>query len=561
MSKQEIPKRPPRKITGIVIALFALNSLSAPMIQWAFKDGWVFIDHEVKLNGLARTIFFLMIVNALLSLYALTRRLAGWRSKTGNIAMKFLFPLSAFLGLVFQLVNFFGATTARTAALAQTIGGTLLWSGALLGVPFLLLAWPNIKLKSAVKTAISGALAIAFAVAMVIFLLNPGKPRLVAGPVVFDTGTGNYSIVFATNKDTQGFVRYALGGEEKEVYSTDTVVRRIGKIHAVRVPREELENNRYSFGVREVRYGPMSYTGAFNTGRTVPLGGPVEFKGARDIEHPNILAVTDWHEENAVMQRAVEAFDVIPDFVLLLGDYADYYFSETDIMTALIDGASRAAFGGSIPAIIARANHEVRGNFMGQQRMYQLLGLPGFYYEVERGGYIFTVLDSAENSEWEHDAWEHVNQYEAAGYFSRQLDWLESLTPGEEKQRIIVVHDCKFTSEETLQARFRAALLALGVNVMVSGHSHNYEIISPEWANGTITQFFAGGRGGVAGTGWSLPAPLPPLKVIKGQAAFTAALLNFGKDEILMRGMRTEGLSGSVSEMQTYAISSFKEPI
>jgi len=58
-----------------------------------------------------------------------------------------------------------------------------------------------------------------------------------------------------------------------------------------------------------------------------------------------------------------------------------------------------------------------------------------------------------------------------------------------------------------------------------------------------------------------LPAPLPPLKVIKGQAAFTAALLNFGKDEILMRGMRTEGLSGSVSEMQTYAISSFKEPI
>jgi len=554
MPKQEIPKRPEKKIAAVVIALFTLNSLSAPMIQWAFKDGWVFIDHEVKLNGLAQTIFFLMIANALLSLYALTRCLAGWRGKAGNIAMKILFPLSAFLGAVFQLVNFFGATTARPAALAQTIGGTLLWSAALLGVPFLLLAWPHIKLKNTAKTALSSALALVFAAGMVISLLEPGKPRLLAGPVVFDSGAGDYSIVFAVNKATQGFVRYTLGGQEKQVYSTDTVVRRIGKIHAVRVPREELENNTYRFGVREVRYGPMSYMGEFNSGKTVLLGGPVEFRGARDIEHPSIFAVTDWHEENAVMQRAVEALQTVPDLVLLLGDYADYYFSETDIMTALIDGASRATFGGSVPAIIARGNHEVRGNFMGQQSMARLLGLPGFYYEVERGGYVFTVLDSAENSEWEHDVWEHVNQYEAAGYFSRQLDWLESLPPEEEKRRIIVVHDCKYTSEEALQERYRAALLALDANVMVSGHSHNYEIISPEWAGGALTQFFAGGRGGVAGTGWSLPAPLPPLKVIKGQAAFTAALLRFGEDEILMRGVRAEGLSGGIYDVETYAI-------
>ncbi|MDR1408958.1 MAG: metallophosphoesterase [Oscillospiraceae bacterium] len=580
MAKREFSKKRPNRIVALVMYLFTISSIAAPVIQWAFKVGWVFIDHETKIEGLAQIVFFVMIANAIFAIYALVRYCSGWRSKIGNIVVTVLFVLSSLLGILFQIMNYICSVIARPAPLTYSLPQTVPWVVALIGVPFLLLVWSRLDMKKTSRKVISGVLALSFVATMVLSLADPGKPKLLAGPVVLDTGTGEYSIVFATDKETQGFVRYSYSGKEKERYSTDTVLRRIGKIHAIRVPREELENNSYSLWVREVKYGLIAHVGKANYGKMLQLGDAVNFKGSREIENPKIMALSDWHEQMPTMKRAVDAFNVEPDLVLLLGDYVNYYADEADVVSCIIGGASEATFGGKIPAIFVRGNHEVRGNYMGLQDIDRLLGLDKLYYEAERGNYIFTVLDSAE-SEWDSDAWEHEDQYTGADYLARQLDWFESLKPADgDKYRIVLIHDRWFAHEsggtseaagyinmsetdkllnKSMQKRYQDELLKLGVHLTISGHSHSYHASTPEWANSTLTQIEDGGRGSVSGTGKSIGK----LTIIPATPEFTATLLTFQGESMQMQGKRASGPSGkhgNIHDMESFVITKVPKP-
>jgi hypothetical protein len=577
--RKEFVKKLPCKITALGMFLFVLISIAAPVIQWAFKIAWVFIDHETKMEdfagiGLAQFIFFLMIANALFAIFVLVRYYVGWRSKAGDIVITVLFVLSSLLGVMFQIMNYTCSVIARTAPLGYSLLQTVPWVAALLGVPFLLLVWGNLRIKKTQHQIFSAVVAVLFVATMLLSLIDPGKPKLLAGPVVFDTGMGEYAIVFATDKNTQGFVRYTYNKQEKECYSADTIVRRIGKIHAVRVPREELEDNSYTLFVREVRYGLVAHVGKSNYGKTLQLGNPVQFKGSRNIKNPKILSISDWHEQMPTMKRAVEAFGVTPDLVLLMGDYCNYYAGEEDVITTIIGGAHDATKG-ETPTIFVRGNHEVRGNYMELQNIDRLLVLDRLYYEVERGDYIFTVLDSAESSEWEKDAWEHVEQYSASAYFTEQIEWLEQLRPASDGQyRIVLTHAPYFVTDVagisgqpgyadmpeankalnvSLAQRYQAAMRKLGTHLSVSGDTHTYKVSTPEWSNGTLTQIEDGGTGGIQGTG----KKLGPLTIIPSVPEYTATLLTFYDTEILVQGKCASGPSdkfGGVRDMETFTI-------
>ena len=128
--------------------------------------------------------------------------------------------------------------------------------------------------------------------------------------------------------------------------------------------------------------------------------------------------------------------------------------------------------------------------------------------------------------------------------------------PSRPRRRMRGVSCSSTTGNSPARRAFRRAtgrLCALDVRLMICGHTHNYEVASPEWAGG-MTRITAGGRGSVPGTGWSLPSPLPPLAVVKPESEFTATLLNFREDGILMRGRCAQGLAGGIREMDEFIV-------
>lgn len=65
-------------------------------------------------------------------------------------------------------------------------------------------------------------------------------------------------------------------------------------------------------------------------------------------------------------------------------------------------------------------------------------------------------------------------------YRAGMIDWLESLSPDETKKTIIVCHDRDVCIEEDLRERAFAAFEELDATVMLSGHSHDCELILTE---------------------------------------------------------------------------------
>jgi hypothetical protein len=117
-----------------------------------------------------------------------------------------------------------------------------------------------------------------------------------------------------------------------------------------------------------------------------------------------------------------------------------------------------------------RANYDF-GDF------WRKIGLQnGYSYQVERGDYLFTVVDSAEPPE-DHDEWQHEGCYDMWDYLNRVLHWLEGLPPQPEKYNIVLCHDCNFSTESSgMRERYFAAMRRLGVRFGVSGHSHAFQL-------------------------------------------------------------------------------------
>jgi hypothetical protein len=572
--EKALAKKRPKWLLAILLLVYALAAVTAPVVQYACRVGWVFINHEVKLAGLAEAIWVLMMVNGLCAVYITLRYFYGWRSKAGNIATGVIFGFSLLFTLFFQLMNWIMSIMARQAVVGYYWKKSFPVVLALVAVPLLLLCWSSLK-NTKTKKMISAALAALF-VAVLVFQLIPAQtPRLAGGgPMVLDTGDGYYSVVFATDREAQGFVRYTYRGKEKEIYSRSNIVRKISQIHAVKIPREELENNSYTIFARKVNYGMVAHVGASNYGKTVRLKEPIHFKGSRAIRNPNVLALSDWHEQMGVLKRTVEAFPQQADLALLLGDYCNWFASEDDIIKTII-GGGYIATKGEIPAIFVRGNHEVRGTFMGLQDLDRMLGLNSFYYEVRRGNYVFTVMDTAEATNWEHDNWEHVGQYSQQEYFADQLDWLESLPPAQDGQtRIVLQHDTHYivpeatvtgeaayvgtpkiqtgTSPANLSKRFKEIIKNNGTALIAGGHGHVYTL-ELDWDGTGVARFEDGGTGTVPHTGYRMGQ----LTLLEGKASFTGSFLHFGSDKITITGKIALGESekiGGVDDTETLEV-------
>jgi predicted phosphodiesterase len=434
------------------------------------------------------------------------------------------------LSLVFTLVNYISSTIAYAETAAIYIVKGLPWLLAFFSIPFLLLVYPNLKIPEKRRKIFAWAISLIFVLGMAVPVFGqvPFLLKFTSEPIVLDTGTGYYSVVFAVNDNSHGFVRYTYDGAEKTVFSQDAGVKRIAKIHAVQIPREELENNSYTVSATRVLQR-LSYQNKSSLGKTI-TGKIYNFKGDQTKKDPRIVSASDWHHYVDGLEKSAANFENV-DLYLLMGDYADFYVNEDWVVKFFLKGAA-VLTKSETPAIFVRGNHEVRADY-DLQDLWRVLGLPGFYYQVRRGNYLFTVLDSVE--EHEGRGWrEHDGFYDIVPYLHRQMDWFETLEIPKDAYHIVLTHDTDFNSESSgARARYFDILSKQDVRLTVSGHSHSYKVT--RGPSGAYTRLEDGGKN-------TLNGPNGILDIFHvGTPVYCCSLLEFSGDAITVTARDVNG--------------------
>jgi len=291
---------------------------------------------------------------------------------------------------------------------------------------------------------------------------------LETGAMVLDVGEA-YSVVFATNKNAIGFVEYTYGDEDYSAMPAEHGKPKVGRIHAVSIPKEHLNGNRYKIGaleiVREAAYGGQ-------TGDTV-YGEPKEFRGT-PLEEGRLkaYAFSDWHGNTGVLSTMIAVMNDKPDIVFMLGDANDIETEETIINSVIKAGVILTD--GIIPAIYARGNHETRGP--ASHVLADRLGIPSLYFRTYYEDYAFTVYDCGEDKADIHAEYGGVAAYEP--YMKAQLEWsTTTLSVPTQAYHIALCHMPQFgLSNSGLRDAWYTELDRLEVGMLIAGHSHNYKL-------------------------------------------------------------------------------------
>lgn len=353
-----------------------------------------------------------------------------------------------------------------------------------------------------------------------------------AEPVVFDTGEG-YSVVWATTDVSSGYLTYTVGGVQHEV--ADANYGRLSSartIHHVNVPYEALDGNTYTIHATRMLDNEPYFA---RRGKTITLSRT--FKG-RPTDDVKMAAITDNHCFSRTKFGKVRQDDY--NVVLMLGDFSDFVHQELDITDFLLYPAGALSHG-EVPVLYAKGNHDTHSE-MGADLAY-LLGYDRFYYRVTYGDYTFTVLDSGScNVDLEEEKYAGVGRY--VDYREQQLDWLSACAVPSAGYDVAVVHVWDYASvaegihddrAEAQVVRYNACLQAMGCDLQLSGHKHDYKYFAEGVDGIDVPMVRCGGiQGGLIGH--TLTYTVIELK--GGNATFTAydtgAAEVVGQDALVM---------------------------
>lgn len=448
------------KSLGIFTAVSALGLLLSYSIRFLF----VFVDAFLfEKASFALYLFAVAVTVFMFSVLCLKMRGKEIASKLVKVGVALGYFVSIMLVIVPIIVLITDKTSVSTffTLLKQALP---VWSVAGFGL-FFILIFPVIK-NNGIKKAVTVVSVCVFAFVVYASLFPVVPYSFTSGPVVFDNGKGDYSVVFATTDKGTGYIEYSLNGEKIRVFDENNG-RKNGQstIHTVTVDKEALSGNTYKVGstrsVDEISYGGRN-------GKTIE-SGEYTFNDSFG-KNINVLSVSDWHTENA---KAINAVKNIPEeyqAVVLLGDCAPSLMSEYDVSKYIVDFAFELT-GGEMPIIYTRGNHETRG--VEAVNLSDYLGIDQFYFETEIGDYNIIVLDSCEDKEDSHPEYGGMVDYKA--YRTKMVQWLDKLENEDEENTLVFCHSKDICIEEDLSAKALDKLKKMNTSLIVSGHKHTIE--------------------------------------------------------------------------------------
>jgi len=447
----------------VFYALAATGFFLLRSASWAF--GWIPNYYPLG-EAFVPTVFVLLVLCGLGSLVYLT---LPQRSKNMP-ALRIAHVVACVLaGALFVWTVFLAfALDHGLASIARNWPNVTPYLGYIalfVGLPFIFLFFLHMKKRTQV------IISIVLTIAVVVGLVVPHITRALdsfdfsTNPLVLDIGDDYYSIVFATNRPSVGYLLI-----EGEVMPNSFAGRmHVGRVHNFQVPREFLDGNSYQVRAREVPAFSSSYT---NFGATIE--SPVfAFRGGSS-EQLNIALASDWHNQPEKLVQAMSHMPP-PDLFIMLGDYSSGYHSEDDFIYNII-WAGAEVTGSVVPAIFVRGNHEMSGVYAAQ--IFPGLGLRSFYYQVQIGSFLFTVIDSADDWPIGRTNTAEFEQGTIAStspaYLDHQLAWLAAMdAPDEGLLHFSLAHIPNIDQErEQTREDFFAQFARLGVDMQFSGHWH-----------------------------------------------------------------------------------------
>ncbi len=498
--------------------LLALSVIS-PVIYYAARATWVFVDISVNIESFTFGLLYVMILNCVILgvlLFVRLKNEAICNKKVFKIIciIEYAITLLLFMvALVFALLN--GRGEAKEGYLLY-LKKSLLNAFFFGAVPLLALFLGFIKGK-----ARKGVVAVALAVTLVIVVFNlfPLTPyKLTSHPMVIDTGK-DYSVVFSTNEYGTGFVEYSYGGKDYKIFDENGGrLKSDSKIHSVNIPYEHLENNTYKIGSQRVM---EQYSYGSHTGKTVTSG---EYKlTPPKSENMTCLVISDWHTYTK------KAFDAISyggdyDAIILLGDATPGVDFEEQVVSNVVNFAGELSMGAK-PVIYARGNHETRGEYAG--KILEALGLDEFYYTADVGGVSFVVLDSGEDKVDTHPEYGGMTEYKK--YREDMIDWLKTVEVKNDRV-VALCHSWAISDiEEDLSLAGWGELDRLGARLIMSGHIHQCRFL---------------GTGDEKEQAMSSRFPDIASYVVGGYSndEYVASFVTFGEKEILIEAFDNSGI-------------------
>ena len=280
-------------------------------------------------------------------------------------------------------------------------------------------------------------------------------------------------MIWVTSGKGSGCVKYTYNGEEKTVWdSRSGAIVSDDTIHVVKVPKNELIGNEYKVVSQSVTYkfGYFAIKGKTVESDTYLFGG---IPKDDDIK---ILSISDIHELEKKMMKAVSHIDVQPDLIVLLGDISSKMTSKKNFITILED--ANMLSGGKVPVLYVRGNHETRGEFASQLADYFPTSTGELYFTFDFGALSAAVLDTGEDKSDDHREYSGLVDFES--YRRQEFEWINSLDSSDlgGKYRIVFSHMPNI--EDHFGMNWIKPFAELDASLFVTGHLHMVDFIDGE---------------------------------------------------------------------------------
>lgn len=295
-------------------------------------------------------------------------------------------------------------------------------------------------------------------------------------PCVFIAGT-DYRIIFITDKPGMAYVTV---GDKKYCDAETGIMRWNTTRHAVTVPQDILD----AAGSYTVHFLAMEDRAPYFAVHADDEAREYAFTPLDTTTGLRLYHIADTHGR---LEEPVGCANAFPEHTLVFdGDIASHNSSPEDLY--LLYKINERVTGGTKPIIFARGNHDTRGPMANLLPEMIPLENGNTYYTFTHGDVWGISLDCGEDKLDFHKEYGDSTAFEP--YRARESEWLEAvLKKGEWKNfryRIAICHipftmsfPAPFNIETDRYRRWTEILGEMGIQVLLSGHMHYYDVILP----------------------------------------------------------------------------------
>lgn len=321
---------------------------------------------------------------------------------------------------------------------------------------------------------------------------QPSTVKCVSGPYLQNVTTDGFTVMWVSDIDALGWVELAPD-DGTHFYNTDRPkyydmtgagINPLTKVHTVRITGLQ-PGTRYRY--RIMMKGLRAFNGERDITFTKPFGAnvysanpPVVTTLKESYDKLHVAIVNDIHANEDEFRKLFADARGKYDFVLFNGDMTSVINDEMH-MSVYVTPASQL-FADETPLYVGRGNHEFRGLFSRDWlRWFQTpTGKP--YYSFQWGKFFFIVLDSGEDKP--DDDIEYQGMLSMDQYLKEESEWLKDVTRSQafkdSKVRIVFAHipprRNQWHGNENVCKLFVPVLNEAGIDLMISGHEHNYSL-------------------------------------------------------------------------------------